>query len=267
MIAWVNGAFVADGAATLPVTDRGFCLGDGLFETLTVRGGVARHFSDHWRRFAAGLEFFGIERIWADEGLLEILRGLGERNGLVDAVVRVTVSRGPGPRGYAPRGAGPATCVVTMAPMPQAPVSRRLLVSRHRVFSEDPLLRFKTLSRALNVLAAREATLGGLDDAIFLNERGEFAEATGSNVFFLVDGRWRTPPLASGVLPGVTRARILRTGALGGVPVEEGVVLDAELERVTSVCLTNSVGGVVPVAQILAPGRDVRFDSAPPLAI
>lgn len=266
MKAFVNGAFVAASEASIGVWDRGLTLGDGVFDTLAIRGGEPCGFPEHWRRLADAARFFSIELPFGSSELRRVVETLIAENGVSEAVVRFTVTRGPGARGYAPKGAGPTGLVVSLSPLPEPPAAKRLRVSTFPVFSEDPLLRYKTLSRAINVLAIQEAQSMGFDDALFLNEHSQFTEATSSNLFFLIDGVWRTPPLACGVLPGVTRAGVLEAGRWLGFPAVEGVVTPADLDRVTAVRLTNSVAGLVAVTEIVGDHTAHRFDKGPPRA-
>ncbi|HET8609922.1 MAG TPA: aminodeoxychorismate synthase component I, partial [Burkholderiales bacterium] len=118
-----------------------------------------------------------------------------------------------------------------------------IIVSPHRTRAGDPLLRHKTTARALYNAELARAQRAGCFDALFANERGEVAEGARSNVFVKLDGRWYTPPVSCGLLPGVMRAAVLADPAFGAT--ERVITLD-ELDSAQALILTNSVRGSVP---------------------
>jgi 4-amino-4-deoxychorismate lyase len=128
---------------------------------------------------------------------------------------------------------------LTSAPLPANPPQWRVAVARPRLRSDDPRLRHKTTERALYD-DARAALPAGIDEAIFLNERGEVAEGTITSVFFDLGGGLMTPPLSSGCLPGCLRADLLDTGQ-----AREAVLSFAALPR-ARLWLGNSLRGLIP---------------------
>jgi para-aminobenzoate synthetase/4-amino-4-deoxychorismate lyase len=124
-------------------------------------------------------------------------------------------------------------------PQPSQPV----IVSPRCTRTCDLLLRHKTTARALYNAELARAQRAGCFDALFANERDEVTEGARSNVFVKLDGRWYTPPVACGLLPGVMRAAMLADPAFGAT--ERVITLD-ELDSAQALILTNSVRGSVP---------------------
>jgi para-aminobenzoate synthetase/4-amino-4-deoxychorismate lyase len=135
---------------------------------------------------------------------------------------------------------GELTITHAAAPAPPAGILRVGLAD-DRLDPGDPFLRHKTTRRALHDVAFAAAAARGLDEALFLNRRGEIAEASRNNVFVEIDGRLVTPPLCCGLLPGVLRGHLLATGAA----VEAPLTLD-DLRRAPRAFLGNSLNGTRP---------------------
>lgn len=130
---------------------------------------------------------------------------------------------------------------LTTAPPPAKQAQMRLLIAEERLQSDDPLLRHKTTRREIYD-RARAALPEGIDEAVFLNERGEVCEGTVTNISVISpDGDHLTPPLSSGCLPGVYRQSQLNQGLL-----REAVLTLADLKRARSINLVNSLRGSTP---------------------
>lgn len=118
MRVWCNGA-MREGAAIEP-GDRGFTLGDGLFETLRWADGAARHLDRHLARLRAGAAFLGIPLRWSDAELGTAMAAVVREPGLEQAAIRLSLSRGPSARGLLPPSEPRPTVVVSAGPLPQA---------------------------------------------------------------------------------------------------------------------------------------------------
>jgi branched-chain amino acid aminotransferase len=259
--AWVDGRIVEANEPVLTVFDRGFQLGDGVFETLRARGARPTELDEHvarLQRSAAGLEI-----ALPDDVALTLARaidellateGLGGPDG--DASVRITVSRGPFyGRGLLPPDEHPeATIVVQAWPVPPTPIGHlegglHLVASAVRRDPESPLSGLKTTSRADFVHARIEARAAGADDALFLTIDGYLSEATSANLFLVRDGALATPSLACAILAGTTRDWILRWAASVGLRPEEGLLTVRDLVEAEEAFLSSSVAGILPVTR------------------
>ena len=264
---WVDGQVVPADARQISVSDRGFQLGDGIFETLRAKGGRCTELSEHvarLRRSAAGLAFDlpdGVDAVLAD-GIAKLLAVEGLDGPGADASVRITVSRGV----WASRGLLPPrdvhltpTVVIQAWPVEPPPVGHlehglALVASRVRRDPQNPIVTLKTTSRADYVYARIEARQAGADDAMFLTSTGHLSESTTANVFLVrtaPDGvlELATPALDCAILPGTTRSWLLRWAASVGLRPVEGWLTPDELATADEAFLSSSVAGVLPVTR------------------
>ncbi|MFA5861609.1 MAG: aminotransferase class IV, partial [Candidatus Thermoplasmatota archaeon] len=201
-IVWLNGKLVPEDEARISPFDRGLLLGDGVFETMRAYDGRCYRQEEHLARLRAGCARM---RLAFPEGLAEAIRDVLRANGLSEAAVRVTLTRGPGGRGASPRGAGPPTALVTAVPVPPVPARVNVVTAP---FPHTGVTGVKTVDYVANVLARIAAEEAGADDAIFVDGDGFVVEATQANVFAFLGHALVTPPLSSGCLPGVTRSDV-----------------------------------------------------------
>ena len=231
--------------------DRGFTLGDGLFETVLADHGELKHLDEHLDRMTAGCRILDLpapEREEACRAMREALAAAGLAN--TRAAVRLTLTAGAGGRGLdRPHGLSPLL-VATAASAPPPPGPAHLVTVEVRRNDRSPTSRLKTLAYLDNVLARAEARARGVDEALMLNTHGEVACAAAANIFWLEGGRLHTPDLACGVLAGLTRARVLAAASSLGLLVVQTRTEVAALERASSAFLTNSLIGLRPVASL-----------------
>lgn len=250
MLTFLNGRFIPEAQAVVPITDRGFLYGDGLFETMRVRNGTPVWWDRHLARLQGGADFLEIDVPWPADELRKFARKLIAENALPESVLRITLSRGGGSRGYSSKDATNPTLAMTLHPLPPRPASLRLVTASLRVAAGDPLDSFKTANKLLQILARAEAEARGADEALLLNTDGHVAEAAASNIFWLADGAVCTPPVSDGALSGVTRAVLLDVCQRRGIPTRELHLKPGDLPRADGVFLTNSVSGIVPVSEV-----------------
>ncbi len=259
-VAWVDGRLGPADAPARPVADRGFQLGDGVFETLRVRRGVAIELDLHLRRLRHGLAALEIGLPWSDADVAGAIAATVAINAPADAAVRLTVSRGAPPtRGLLPAGWHDLRATLVVQAWPHVGASATLLqrgiraiVSTARRDPASPLSGVKTVSRADYVWTKLEADRAGADDAITLTLDGQVAEATTANLALVFGDALRTPPLSTGVLAGTTRDWLLGAdgaAALGLAAAEVAFGLD-ELLAADEAVLCSSVAGIVPLVEV-----------------
>jgi len=244
---WFNGAFIA-GTLPLDPHDRGFLLGDGVFETISVINHKPLWLDEHVQRMGHAAAELGIafnaEATFA--GLTEVLK----KSAAPCEVLRITLSRGKAARGLAGDGTSPSL-LITLDEFAAKNLFQpcRLKVSQVRRNEFAPSSRLKTLSYIDGIAAAREVA-GDADDALMLNTSGHVASPTIANIFLLQGDELITPSLDQGILPGITR-RILLDHAkkLGLKPVERAVPLE-DLVRADAVFLCNSLRFIRPVSML-----------------
>lgn len=234
MIAWFDGEFV-DGPC-VPISDRAFRHGVGLFETLGAVDGALPLWGLHFERLAHSAGVLGIECA-PPSGLHDAAVELLERASLRDGILRVTLSGGSN----APSWALDARARVEL----DRPIV--LGAADARRGSADPTAAHKTSSRAFYELALAEVVPLGCDDALLLGQDDDVLETAYGNVFCASGGEICTPPLDGRVLPGVRR-RVL-VDALGERIRKQAIVLD-DLRRADAIWVSNAVYGP-RVAQLL----------------
>jgi branched-chain amino acid aminotransferase len=262
---WVDGELLPAEGPQLSAFDRGFQLGDGVFETLRARAGHPTELAQHLarlRRSAAGLDI-GLDaaldgRITDGIAALLAAEGLDAPDG--DASIRITVSRGTmAGRGLLPLERSTPTAVIQAWPVTPTPADHlerglHLAVSAVRRDPANPLSALKTTSRADYVYARLEARRAGADDALFLTVDGHLSEATSANVFLVRGTELATPALECAILPGTTRTWLLAWGVSAGLAPMEGWLTPADLAAADEAFVSSSVAGVLPVT---------RFDAQP----
>lgn len=254
MIVCLNGRFVPEEHAVVSVFDRGFLYGDGLFETVRVRRGALFRWPDHLQRLERGAEFLRLRLPYGRAELDRLARELIQRNALSEAALRVTLTRGAGPRGYSLQGADAPTLVMSLHPPAlqdaAAPPRWMLILSSFRVPTHDRLALYKTCNKLPHILARAEAEAREADDALLLNTDREVAETSRANFFWIADGRVCTPPLATGILGGITRAVVLELCRGLGIPCCERSVRPEGLRRADAMFVTMSTLGIVEVSSV-----------------
>lgn len=254
MIVFLNGQFVPEEQAVVSVLDRGFLYGDGLFETLLVRQGQPFRWAQHLERLQRGAQLLRLQLPVSAPDLRRHADQLIRDNAMPDAVLRLTLSRGPGPRGYSIQQAGPPSLAMTLHPAPvfdpQAPPRWRLFTSTVRVPTRDPLAAIKSCNKLPQILARAEAEEHGADEALLLNTDGNVAEAASANLFWIQEGKVCSPPSTEGALAGVTRAVTLELCATLGLSHRKKVLRPEALRRAEGIFLTLSTLGVVEAVSL-----------------
>jgi branched-subunit amino acid aminotransferase/4-amino-4-deoxychorismate lyase len=252
MLVFLNGQFLPEADAFVPLNDRGLLLGDGLFETMRVANGKPFRMAQHLERFTRGAEFLKIKLPFTPRELQKFADELIGKNSLPDAILRVTLTRGAGARGYSPKNSGAPTLAMTLHPLPivnaDEPLQWSLITSSFRIPAGDALSSFKTTSKILNVLARAEAEEKGADEALLLNTNGEVAETAGGNLFWIYQDAVCTVPTGRGVLPGITRAVVLEICQTLGLQVNKRVIKPEALRNSQGIFVTQSALGIIPVS-------------------
>ncbi len=237
---WLNGQLVTGGEPRISAFDRGFLLGEGVFETIRAQGRRPLWLGDHLARLRDGADLLGIPVPLEDDAIERGLIALLAAPGNDQSALRLTLSRGPSVRrGLWPPDDPPSpTLLATVAglPPPRAPL-RLAIAGGTRRNEHSPLSRVKSLNYGDNLLARREAARRGMDDALMLNSRGNIVCGTVGSFFLRTDGRWHTPPISDGALPGLARRRLLSI-----LDVEEKTLARQDLPRANSAFLSNSLG-------------------------
>jgi branched-chain amino acid aminotransferase len=243
MRVWCDGSVLEDPyAPAVRVDDHGLTVGDGVFETLKVADGVPFALTRHLRRLSEGAARLGLPEPDLDAVRRGIAAVVPEDEPL--ARLRITYTSGPGPFGSG-RGVQTPSLIVALSPMDPMQVSSAVARVPWVRNERSAVAGIKTISFAENVVALARARELGAGEAIFANTLGHVCEGTGSNLGYVIDGQARTPSLASGCLPGVTRALLLEWADVVEADEPLGVLDDA-----SELFLLSSTREVHPVHRI-----------------
>lgn len=252
MICWLNGAWVDVEGARIDPRDRGLLLGDGIFETMLAENGGIRRLPRHLARLRAAAALIAIPIPHADEEIKAAMQRLLAENQLANgrAALRLTLTRGPGARGVAPPPHPAPTVLITAAAALPPPDQVRAIVSSQIRNEKSVSTRIKSLNYLDNVLARREASLRGADEALMCNSSGGLASASSANLFTVRGGKLFTPPPEEGALPGIMRAVVIEAARDLNIPLREARIEIASLAMAEEIFLTNALTGVCPVAEM-----------------
>ena len=248
MIIWLNGELVPLEQAAISPLDHGLVVGDGVFETLRVYRGVPFAWSRHLARLHASAAGLGLAAPDAS-ALREAADAVLAANELTEARLRITVTGGLAPPG-SHRAPVPPTVFVVGFPLEPALTAAEVVIVPWTRNEGGALAGLKTISYAENVRALAYAEANGAHEAIFPNTRGNLCEATGSNVFLVLDGVCCTPPVSAGCLNGVTRQLLLELAAANGIAIEERDVAVGALREAEEAFVASTTREVQTIATV-----------------
>ena len=240
MIWWgtpTGGELLEDSARPISYLDRGFLVGEGVFETLVVHGGLPFALDRHLERLRVSARIMRLPAM-----------DLGVIRDAVDAVIQANVDR-VGELGRLlitiTSGDGQPSVLLTLAaqaPWPQTTTAITVPWVRNE---RSAIVGAKTTSYAENVAALAAVQERGVSEALMANTQGLLCEGTTSNVFVVIDGRAYTPSLASGCLPGVTRGLVMEW-----LEASEAELPFEVLQSADEVFLTSSTREVHPIERL-----------------
>lgn len=265
----VDGALLPPAEARISVLDRGFLYGDSVYEVVRTYGGTPFELPAHLRRLERSAERIGLSLPWdARRIAAEIARTLEAARGddppepdaapwnVGERYLRVVMTRGAGEIGLDPALAVDPVAIVIVGPVHGPPRSayregvKACVVGVQHVAPEAIDPGAKTGNYLSHVLALRDARAAGAHEGLMLNRDGFVTEGTTSNVFAVKDGVLLTPPLAAGILEGVTRGIVLAMARAQGVPAREAALRPRDLEGADELFITSTVREVVPVTRL-----------------
>jgi branched-chain amino acid aminotransferase len=247
-VVWVDGGLVRAHDARLSPFDHGLLVGDGVFETLRVYGGAPFAWRRHVERLEHSAQGLGLrvpDRVMLRTAADAVLAA----NALTEARLRITITGGPAPLG-SERGDHPPTVIVAASEVREWAATERVVSVPWPRNERGATAGLKTISYAENVRALAFAHEHGASEALFLNTVGDVCEATGSNIFLVVDGRVCTPPAESGCLLGVTRALVLELCDQLGIAAATDRLRPSAFATADEVFLTSSTREVQAVSHV-----------------
>ncbi len=232
-------------------SDRGLCYGDGLFETIAVRDGRCCHWPRHWQRLqrsASRLDILLPEQDVLVNECDELVRDCHR------GVLKLTITRGLGQRGYRYVGNETPTRILVLSPWPNYPENYwvngiDMTVCRHRLAIHPVLAGIKHLNRLDQVLA-RSEWRDEFAEGLMLDAEGYVIEGVISNVFIVLKGQLWTPRLNNAGVAGIMREVVLERALKLGISAQETGLRLHDVYEANECFMTNSLIGIWPVRKI-----------------
>jgi len=249
----VNGVETEKGEVS--ARDRGFTLGDGLFETMAVYNGAPFALDRHMERLSTSAALLRIPVPFNSSVIRSAIVKLAGANSAARGVARLTLTRGEGARGYGIEGCGAPSWTLTVEPYEPMPEAKRaagltLSLSRHRKNHLSPISGVKSISALERVIMFAEAKESGADEALALSAEGKVASGVSVNVFWMKGGKLYTPSSGCGALMGITRGFVIEIASSTGIETVEGRFELDELKTADEIFVTNSLMEIAPVSLI-----------------
>jgi len=256
-ICYLNGEFLPLAEARVPVLDRGFIFGDGVYEVIPVYGRALFRLQEHLARLAYSLKSIRLANPHDDAAWRTLLRTLVDRNPWEDQSVYLQVTRGVAPRSHEFPKSPVAPTVLMIANPLKSPTAEQRAQGVAVVTREDYRWRrcdIKSVSLLANCLLRQEAEDAGAAETLLIRD-GWLTEASSCNVFVVKDGVIATPPKDNLILPGITYDLVLELAREAGMPADVRRVAATELASADEVWISSSTREVLPVTKI--DGREV----------
>ena len=251
MTVYLNGEFLPLAEARIPVLDRGFIFGDGVYEVIPVYSGKPFRLDAHLLRLQASLDGIRLANPHGAESWRTLIAKLIAAQAYDDQSLYVQVTRGVAPRDHAfPKGVAPT---VFMMANPLVTPSQTLKASGVCAItaSDNRWLRcdIKAVSLLPNVLLRQQAVDAGCAETILLRD-GFLTEGAASNIFVMKDGVLLAPPKSNFMLPGITYDVVLELAATHGIAHEVRAIPEAEVRSADELWMTSSTREVLAITQL-----------------
>lgn len=252
----INGQLLPKEQATVSVYDHGLLYGDGVFEGMRSYSGRVFKLKEHLDRLWESALAIALQiPMTKDELAAQVNRTL-EANELIDAYIRLVVTRGSGSLGLDPnRTSNPQVIIITdkIALYPEEFYRDGLdLITAATIRNHPAALspRIKSLNYLNNIMAKIEGLRAGCVEALMLNHKGEVAECTGDNIFIVRREKLLTPPIDAGILEGITRNAVIELAQGEGIPVIQAPMTRHDIMIADECFLTGSAAEVIPVVRL-----------------
>lgn len=250
-IVYLNGEYLPLSEARVPVLDRGFIFGDGVYEVIPAYNFQLFRLDEHLQRLQSSLTAVRIHNPYSAQEWKRVLNKLLEKNPVEDSSVYLQVTRGVAKRDHA----FPANVAPTVFAM-----ANPLVTTDEQTFNQGvaaitmddirwQYCNVKAITLLANVLLRQTAIDEGAAEAILLRD-GEVTEGAASNVFIVSDGVIKTPPKGARLLPGITRDLIVELAKVQQLPIEENNFSKAELMAADEIWISSSTKEILPVVKL-----------------
>ena len=244
----INGKAVPNNRAKISVFDNSLFYADGLFETLMAIGDKPVFLDDHLHRLERGADLIGIKLPVSVNTISRWIKDANRKNRAPVKKIRVTVTAGDSAFWAGKKSAPRIIIIVTEYEIPIKPF--RLTVSPFMVDGKSPFRNVKTLSFVIEMTSRKHAYSAKYDDGILINRRGNIAETTSANLFWVKKGVLYTTPLTAGCLDGMTRKHIIELANESEIPIRVKNIKLNELLKSDEIFVTSSLKLLLPVISI-----------------
>jgi branched-chain amino acid aminotransferase len=253
-IIFLNDKFLPIKEATISVLDRGFTLGDGLFETLRAYGGIVFRLKDHLERLFHSSQKIFLEIPYSKERLGDIVYETLIKNQLQEAYIRITITRGEGLPGLSfPENPKPTIVVFAkeFSTLPKEYYEHGIKIatfpySATQTATLNPQV--KSCNYLSQIVIKELAKQKEAFEGIILEDDKKVTEGTVSNIFVIKDGNLKTPPLSPFILPGITRKVILELASKALISCEETQLTVENIYQADEVFIVNTGIEILPVS-------------------
>lgn len=251
---YLNGRFLPAESASIPVFDRGFIFGDGVYEVIPVFGQRMFRLPQHLQRLDMSLQAIGLRQPMSHAQWTGVLQQLLQENAggdSADQSIYLQVTRGVAPRDHVyPKDTVPTVFAYAQALSYPDPAQRRAGVTA----ITTPDVRWsrcdiKAIALLPNVMMRQLATERGAAEAILIRD-GQMTEGAASNIFVVEAGRVLTPPKGLHILPGITRDLVVELARAHGIDCGEQAISEQRLLAADEVWMTSSTKEIMPIVRI-----------------
>jgi len=245
---YLNGEFLPADKAQVSVYDRGYLLGDGVYEVIPVYAGKAFLLERHLQRLQNSLDGVRIENPHSEEQWTQTINDLIAKNNGGDQSLYLQVTRGVAPRDHIfPVGVAPS---VFMMSNPLHPVAESWKIEGIKAITTADIrwmrCDIKAITLLANSLMKQQAQDAGAQEALLIRDN-YLTEGSASNAYAVIDGVIFTAPKDEKVLPGITRDLIIELAAQADMPMHERAVSESALRNADEIWISSSTKEVVPV--------------------
>lgn len=251
MLCWMNGQYIDEHELKISPFDHGFLYGLGFFETFRTYEGKAVYLQQHFNRLIEALKEYRIHFPYTIQDIEEVIEKLNAQDGN-EGYFRLNVSAGVHPIGLAPSEYTEPTIILFRKELPKMVrgTEKEAVWLKTARNSPEQQTRYKSHHYGNNVRARLELTSLANEEGFFTDKNGVVAEGITSNIFWIKDGILYTPSTRLGILPGITRAIVIRMAKELTIPVREGSFMTWELEQADECFVTTAVQELVPISHI-----------------
>lgn len=245
---YLNGRFMPIEEAMVPVLDRGFIFGDGVYEVMPVYSRHPFRLVEHMRRLQNSLDAIGLKNPHSDAEWSKLIVDLIAHNAGEDQYIYLHITRGVAKRDHAfPKVVTP-TVFMMSSPLPAPPPELKASGVTAITTQDNRWLRcdIKSISLLPNVLLRQQAVEAGTMEALLLRD-GFLIEGAASNIFVVSQNVLLAPPKNHLMLPGITYDLVLELAAANGIATLVGPVAEATVRAADEIWLTSSTREVLPI--------------------